>query len=40
VLGWEPTYTFRELIKEMVESDLAATTLETGSRQGAKAQSF
>jgi GDPmannose 4,6-dehydratase len=23
-LGWEPTYTFRELIKEMVESDLAS----------------
>ena len=23
-LGWEPTYTFRELIKEMVTSDLAA----------------
>ena len=22
--GWEPTYTFRELIKEMVASDLAA----------------
>jgi GDPmannose 4,6-dehydratase len=24
VLGWEPKYTFRELIKEMVESDLKA----------------
>ena len=24
VLGWEPTFTFRELIKEMVASDLAA----------------
>ncbi|HEV8429641.1 MAG TPA: GDP-mannose 4,6-dehydratase [Pyrinomonadaceae bacterium] len=24
VLGWEPTYTFRELIKEMVSSDLKA----------------
>jgi GDPmannose 4,6-dehydratase len=24
VFGWEPTYTFRELIKEMVASDLAA----------------
>ena len=24
VLGWEPTYTFRELIKEMVASDLKA----------------
>ena len=26
VLSWEPTYTFRELIKEMVQSDLAALT--------------
>ncbi len=24
VLGWEPKYTFRELIKEMVQSDLKA----------------
>jgi GDPmannose 4,6-dehydratase len=24
VLNWKPTYTFRELVKEMVESDLAA----------------
>jgi GDPmannose 4,6-dehydratase len=24
VLGWEPTYTFHELIKEMVAEDLAA----------------
>jgi GDPmannose 4,6-dehydratase len=24
VLGWKPKYTFRELIKEMVESDLKA----------------
>lgn len=24
VLGWQPTYTFRELIKEMVTSDMAA----------------
>jgi len=24
ILGWKPTYDFRELIKEMVESDLAA----------------
>jgi len=31
VLGWEPTYTFKELIKEMVASDLEATTSETGS---------
>jgi GDPmannose 4,6-dehydratase len=27
VLEWEPTYTFRQLIKEMVASDLAALTL-------------
>ena len=27
MLEWEPTYTFRELIKEMVASDLAALTL-------------
>ena len=26
VFGWEPTYTFRELIKEMVASDLAETS--------------
>jgi GDPmannose 4,6-dehydratase len=26
VLGWEPTYTFQELIKEMVAADLAAQT--------------
>jgi len=25
-LGWEPKYTFRELIKEMVDSDLRANT--------------
>jgi len=31
VLGWEPTYTFKELIKEMVASDLEATKSETGS---------
>jgi GDPmannose 4,6-dehydratase len=41
VLGWEPTYTFRELIKEMVASDLAALTESSGedfSRKGVKAQ--
>ncbi len=39
VLGWEPTYTFQDVIKEMVASDLASTTLEADlSRQGAKAQ--
>ena len=27
-LGWEPTYTFRELIKEMVTSDMAAVSQE------------
>ena len=32
VLGWEPTYTFRELIKEMVASDLAAIAHELGTR--------
>jgi len=31
VLGWEPTCTFRELIKEMVASDLEALTAECGS---------
>ncbi|HEU5458961.1 MAG TPA: GDP-mannose 4,6-dehydratase [Pyrinomonadaceae bacterium] len=40
VLGWQPTYTFKELIKEMVASDLAATASETGdfARKDAKAQ--
>src|SRR5262249_11259376 len=41
VLSWEPTYTFRDLIKEMVASDLAAlspATTEDFSRKGAKAQ--
>ena len=40
--GWEPTYSFRDLVKEMVASDLAALTSKSGdedfSRQGAKAQ--
>jgi len=31
VLGWEPTYTFKELIKEMVASDLETTASETGN---------
>jgi GDPmannose 4,6-dehydratase len=41
VLGWEPTYTFKQLIKEMVASDLEATASETGelARKGAMAQS-
>ena len=42
VLGWEPTYTFKELISEMVAADLAALTPEnTGdsSRTGTKALS-
>jgi GDPmannose 4,6-dehydratase len=40
VLGWEPTYTFRELIKEMVAADLAALSSEPDhvSRKGAKVQ--
>jgi len=41
-LGWEPTYTFHELIKEMVAADLEALSAESGrddvSRKGAKAQ--
>src|SRR5262249_30559438 len=28
-LGWEPTYTFQQLIREMVASDLEATVSET-----------
>lgn len=39
-LGWEPTYTFEDLIKEMVASDLAALTSGSGddfSRKGATA---
>ena len=42
VIEWEPTYTFHELIKEMVASDLEALTVDSGredlSRKGAKAQ--
>lgn len=38
VLGWEPTYTFQDVIKEMVASDLESTTLEADSRKGARAQ--
>jgi GDPmannose 4,6-dehydratase len=37
VLGWEPSYTFSEVIKEMVAADLTAHTEEV-SRKGAKAQ--
>jgi GDPmannose 4,6-dehydratase len=29
-LGWEPQYTFAQMIKEMVEADLAMATGETG----------
>jgi hypothetical protein len=38
VLAWEPTYTFKELIKEMVASDLEATPSGPGDfeRKGAK----
>src|SRR6185437_6206332 len=35
VLEWEPTYTFRDLIKEMVASDLTTNTEEV-SRTAAK----
>jgi GDPmannose 4,6-dehydratase len=35
VLGWEPTYTFSELINEMLAADLAVNT-EGVSRKGAK----
>jgi len=37
-IGWEPTYSFAELIKEMVASDLKALN-EDVSRSGAAAQS-
>jgi len=37
-IGWAPTYTFRELIGEMVASDLAVLSTDL-SRKGAKAQS-
>jgi GDPmannose 4,6-dehydratase len=33
-LGWEPEYTFAEMIKEMVEADLAANA-DHGSRVNA-----
>ncbi len=33
VIGWEPTYTFRELIKEMVASDLEALSADVRSRR-------
>ena len=40
-IGWEPTYTFRELVEEMVASDLEALSTESDlSRKGAKAQSL
>ncbi|MDX6528252.1 MAG: GDPmannose 4,6-dehydratase [Blastocatellia bacterium] len=32
VLGWRPTYTFQELVKEMVEADLDALTQQRDSR--------
>ena len=39
VLGWEPTYTFEELIKEMVAADLEALRSDADvSRKGAEAQ--
>jgi GDPmannose 4,6-dehydratase len=39
VLNWKPTYTFRDLIKEMVTADMAPIKAEDFSRKGAKAQS-
>ena len=40
VLGWEPTYTFRDLIKEMVTSDLKAEDVSRkDAKENAKAQS-
>ena len=30
-LGWQPTYTFKELIREMVQSDLETIASETGN---------
>jgi GDPmannose 4,6-dehydratase len=38
VLGWEPTYTFRDLIKEMVTSDLREEVSHKGTKKEAKAQ--
>jgi GDPmannose 4,6-dehydratase len=39
MLGWEPTYTFEELIKEMVAADLEALRSDVDvSRKGARAQ--
>jgi GDPmannose 4,6-dehydratase len=37
--GWEPTYTFRDLVREMVASDLAALAAEHSSRTDARVQS-
>lgn len=39
VLGWEPTYTFRDLIKEMVASDIEEDVSRKGAKENAKAQS-
>jgi GDPmannose 4,6-dehydratase len=38
VLGWEPTYTFRDLIKEMVASDTEEVS-HKGTKENTKAQS-
>jgi GDPmannose 4,6-dehydratase len=35
VLGWEPTYTFKELISEMVQSDLESIASEMGNVRAA-----
>jgi GDPmannose 4,6-dehydratase len=32
-LGWEPQYTFAEMIREMVETDLAEAARESGQQQ-------
>jgi GDPmannose 4,6-dehydratase len=34
VLGWRPQYTFEDLIKEMVQSDVALMARTTASRGG------
>jgi GDPmannose 4,6-dehydratase len=39
VLGWEPTYTFRDLIKEMVACDIEEDVSRKGAKENAKAQS-
>jgi GDPmannose 4,6-dehydratase len=38
MLGWQPTYTFKELITEMVQSDLEAIASEMGNVRAATLQ--